>query len=93
MEDNNQQHDGEIIGLHSPENGRSCVMHDCCGWHVVRFKKEMQEVVYHIPVEILNLMLGLSLLSRLFLSLMAQNNALLDSSLGMWLQDLVRKRI
>jgi hypothetical protein len=54
MEDDNQQHDGEIVGLNSPENGCSCVMHGCCGWHVVaghvvRFKREMQEVVYHTP--------------------------------------------
>jgi len=46
MEDDNQQHDGEIVGLNSPENGCSCVMHGCCGWHVVaghvvRFKREM----------------------------------------------------
>jgi hypothetical protein len=54
MEDDNQQHDGEIVRLHSPENGRSCVMHDCCGWHVVprhvvRFEREMQEIVYRTP--------------------------------------------
>ena len=54
MEDDNQQHDGEIVGLHSPHNGRSCVMHECCGrhvvvGHVVRFKREMQEIVYEAP--------------------------------------------
>jgi len=54
MENDNQQHDGEIVWLHSPDNGHFCVMHDCCGWHivaghVVRFKKEMQEAVYHTP--------------------------------------------
>jgi hypothetical protein len=54
MEDDKQQHDGEIVGVHSPENDRSCVMHDCCGrhvvaGHVVRFKREMQEIVYHTP--------------------------------------------
>jgi len=49
MEDDNQQLDGEIVGLHSPENGRSCVMHDCCGRHVVRFKRGMQEIVFRTP--------------------------------------------
>jgi len=43
-----------MVILHSPENGHSCVMHDCCGQyvvagHVVRFKREMQEIVYHTP--------------------------------------------
>jgi len=50
------EHDDEIVGLLSPDNGRSCVMHDCCGQHlvvgnVVRFKREMQEIVYNTPAD------------------------------------------
>ena len=50
MNDNNQ-HDGEIVGLHNPGNGRSCNQHDCCGLHVrpgdlIRLKREVMEVIY-----------------------------------------------
>jgi hypothetical protein len=31
----NNQHDGEMIGLHSPANGRSCVQHGCCGKYLM----------------------------------------------------------
>jgi len=42
MDDN--QHDGELIGLHNPANGRSCHQHECCGRHVrigylIKFKR------------------------------------------------------
>jgi hypothetical protein len=55
MERGNQQYDGQIVGLHSPDNGHSCNLHDCCGrqvvpGHVVRFKREVQEVIYQTPV-------------------------------------------
>jgi hypothetical protein len=45
------QHDGEIVGLHNPANGRSCNQHDCCGMclqpgNLVRFKREVIQVVY-----------------------------------------------
>ncbi len=48
----NQQHDGKIVGLNSPDNGRSCNLHAaCCGHHlqpgmIVRFKPEFMEVTY-----------------------------------------------
>ena len=53
-QDQDQQHDGEIVGLHSPDNGRSCNLHVCCGRHVVpghivRFKREVQEIIYRVP--------------------------------------------
>jgi hypothetical protein len=49
-----QQHDGEIVGLNSPDNGRSCNQHVCCGRHVVpdhivRFKTKVMEVLYQVP--------------------------------------------
>jgi len=52
MDDN--QHDGEMIGLHNPANGRSCVQHDCCGKYVmvgelVWFKREVIWVDYGPP--------------------------------------------
>ncbi len=51
MANDNQQHDGEIVGLDKPENGRSCNMHECCGRHlhvgdIVRFKVVVLEVCY-----------------------------------------------
>ena len=54
MNEDQQQHDGEIVGLHSPDNGRSCEQHECCGRHVVpghivRFKREVQEILYQVP--------------------------------------------
>jgi hypothetical protein len=49
-----QQHDGEIVGLHCSDNGRSCNQHVCCGrdvvpGHIVRFKTEVMEVLYQVP--------------------------------------------
>jgi hypothetical protein len=59
-------------------------MHDCCGRHVVprhvvRFEREMQEIVYRTPGDPepdvrIKPVIKVSLI---------QNNALLDSSLGM----------
>jgi hypothetical protein len=54
MRQEDQEQDGEIVGLHSPDNGRSCTQHACCGRHVVpgnivRFKREVMEVVYQVP--------------------------------------------
>ena len=51
---NDQQHDGEIVGLHASTNGRSCNQHECCGRHlqpgqIVRLKTEVMEVVYETP--------------------------------------------
>jgi hypothetical protein len=51
MDDN--QHDGELIGLHNPANGRSCHQHECCGRHVrigdlIRFKNEVIRVEYAV---------------------------------------------
>ena len=48
------QHDGEMVGLHNPANGRSCVAHDCCGMHLavgdlVRFKREIMRIDYAPP--------------------------------------------
>ena len=53
-QDQDQQHDGEIVGLHSPDNGPSCNLHVCCGRHVVaghivKFKREVQEIIYQVP--------------------------------------------
>jgi hypothetical protein len=50
----NNQHDGEMIGLHNPANGCSCVQHDCCGRYLmvgelVRFKREVIRVDYGPP--------------------------------------------
>jgi hypothetical protein len=50
----NNQHDSEMIGLHNPANGRSCVQHDCCGRYLmvgelVRFKREVIRVDYGPP--------------------------------------------
>jgi hypothetical protein len=47
MDDN--QHNGELIGLFNPANGRSCHTHECCGHHVrigdlIRFKCEVIHV-------------------------------------------------
>jgi hypothetical protein len=52
MDDN--QHDGEMIGLHNPANGRSGVQHDWCGKYLmvgelVRFKREVIQVDYGPP--------------------------------------------
>jgi len=52
MDDN--QHDGEMIGLHNPANGHSCVQHDCCGKYLmvgelVRFKREVIRLDYGPP--------------------------------------------
>jgi hypothetical protein len=52
MDDN--QHDGEMIGLHNPANGRSCLQHDCCGRYLivgelVRFNREVIRVDYGLP--------------------------------------------
>jgi hypothetical protein len=49
MDDN--QHDNEMIGLHHPANGRSCVQHDCCRRYLmvgelVRFRREVIQVDY-----------------------------------------------
>jgi hypothetical protein len=54
MRQEDQGYDGEIVGLHSPDNGRSCTQHACCGHHVVPgnivwFKREVMEVVYQVP--------------------------------------------
>jgi hypothetical protein len=51
---NNQQHDGEIVGLHASTNGRSCNQHEYCGRHlqpgqIVRLKTEVMEVAYETP--------------------------------------------
>jgi hypothetical protein len=48
------QHDGEMIGLHNPANGCSCVQHNCCGRYLmvgelVRFKREVIWVDYGPP--------------------------------------------
>jgi hypothetical protein len=53
MQQEDQEHDGEIIRLHSPDNGRLCTQHACCSHHVVpgnivRFKREVMEVVYQV---------------------------------------------
>lgn len=50
----NQQHDGEIVGLLNPANGRSCVQHEICGAHLavgdlVRFKREVTRIDYAHP--------------------------------------------
>jgi hypothetical protein len=49
-----QQHNGKIVGLHSSDNGHSCNLHMCCGRHVVlghivRFKMEVMEVLNQVP--------------------------------------------
>jgi hypothetical protein len=51
MEHDNQQHDSEIVGLHSPDKGCSYNMHDCCGRHVVPGHGKVQKgkVVYQTP--------------------------------------------
>jgi len=58
MDDNDNlddnQHDGEMVGLHNPANGRSCVAHECCGRHLVvgdlvRFKREILRIDYAGP--------------------------------------------
>jgi hypothetical protein len=51
---NDQQHDGEIVGMHASTTGRSCNQHECCGRHlqpgqIVRLKTEVMEVVYETP--------------------------------------------
>jgi hypothetical protein len=53
--------DGEIVGLKSVKNGRSCEAHLCCGasLHVgdlVRFRLVMLEVQGGAPVEALNVL-------------------------------------
>jgi len=58
MDDNDNlddnQHDGEMVGLHNPANVRSCVAHKCCGGHLVvgdlvRFKREIMRIEYAGP--------------------------------------------
>jgi hypothetical protein len=54
MRQEDQEQDGEIVRLHSPDNGRSCTQHAYCSPHVVpgnivRFKREVIEVVYQVP--------------------------------------------
>ena len=54
MEDDNQQHDGEIVGLRASTNGRSCNQHECCSRHlqpdqIVRLKAVVMKVVYETP--------------------------------------------
>jgi hypothetical protein len=54
MHQEDQEHDGEIVGLHILDNGHSCTQHACCGRHVVPgnivwFKREVMEVVYQVP--------------------------------------------
>jgi hypothetical protein len=49
-----QQHNSEIVGLHGPDNGHSCNQHACCGHHIVpgnivRFKREVMDVIYQVP--------------------------------------------
>jgi hypothetical protein len=49
MNDNNQ-HDGEIVGLYNPSNGGSCKQHDCCGMYVlpgdlIHLKREVMDVI------------------------------------------------
>ncbi len=51
MPTDNQQHDGKIVGLNKPDNGRPCNMHECCGHHlhvgdIVRFKAVVLKVCY-----------------------------------------------
>jgi hypothetical protein len=51
MPNDNQQHDGEIVRLDKPDNGRSCNMRKCCGRHlhvgdIVRFKVVVLDVCY-----------------------------------------------
>jgi hypothetical protein len=53
MDDN--QHDGELIGLHNPANGRSCHQHECCGPHVrigtlIRFKVGLYDGTFRISL-------------------------------------------
>jgi hypothetical protein len=52
LDDN--QHDGEMVGLHNPANKRSCVVHECCGRHLavgdlVQFKREIMRIDYGGP--------------------------------------------
>jgi hypothetical protein len=52
MADN--QHDGEVIGLHNPANGQSCMQCDCCRKYLVvgelvQFKREVIWVDYGPP--------------------------------------------
>jgi hypothetical protein len=49
----NNQHDGELIGLFNHANGRNCHQHGCCGHHVrignlIRFKCEVMRVEYAV---------------------------------------------
>jgi hypothetical protein len=51
MNDNNQ-HDEEIVGLHSPVNFWSCNQHECCSMYVwsgdlIHLKREVMEVIYN----------------------------------------------
>jgi hypothetical protein len=48
------KHHGEMVGLHSPANERSCVAHECCGRHLavgdlVWFKREIMWIDYAGP--------------------------------------------
>ncbi len=56
MQDNiqEQQHNGEIFRLHSSDNGCSCNQHVCWGHnivpgHIVQFRTEVMEILYHVP--------------------------------------------
>jgi len=49
-----QEHNGEFAGLHSPDNGHSCNLLVCCGCHIVpghivHFKSEVMVIVYQVP--------------------------------------------
>ena len=53
-QDQDQQHDGETGWLHSPDNGRSCNLlvcrcHHVVPGHIVRFKREVQDIIYQVP--------------------------------------------
>jgi hypothetical protein len=49
----NNQYDGELIGLFNHANGRNGHQHECCGHHVrignlIRFKREVVRVEYAV---------------------------------------------
>ena len=91
-QDQDQRHDGEIVGLHSPDNGRSCNLHVCCGRHVVpghivRFKREVQEIIYQVPGDPEPDARIETVIKAVWCS-MVQSFVPLDTYQGMWLQDL-----
>jgi hypothetical protein len=57
----NSERDGEIVGLASGSNGRSCEVHECCGAAIrvgdlVRFRLTMLEIEGGEPVEALKVL-------------------------------------